>query len=99
MHSLIASNHLDFDEKKLSTWSEDVLKLYIQILLSATLDRYFPADKYKHFNFVKESIDKMMSGKKNDYLEVIKKLKNFLKWKRKEKINFAKSSNDWFIIS
>ena len=28
-------------------------------------------------------MDKMMSGKKNDYLEVIKKLKAMLKWKEK----------------
>lgn len=42
LHALVASNHVLIDDAKLSSWSEDALKLYIQILLSATLDKNFP---------------------------------------------------------
>ena len=53
LQSFVASNHVMFDESKISTWNDDVLRLYIQILLSATLDQNFPSDKYKTVNFVK----------------------------------------------
>ena len=76
---MIVSKHVMQDESKLSTWSEDVLKLYINILLSATLDHNFPAEKYNTKNFVKDSLDKILSGKKNDYLAQIKKLRTLLK--------------------
>lgn len=43
LQSLVESNYVLLDDAKLSSWSEDALKLYIQILLSATLDKNFPA--------------------------------------------------------
>jgi hypothetical protein len=43
LQSLVTSNYVMLDDAKLSNWSEDALKLYIQILLSATLDKNFPS--------------------------------------------------------
>jgi hypothetical protein len=43
LQSLVTSNYVLLDDTKLSNWSEDALKLYIQILLSATLDKNFPS--------------------------------------------------------
>lgn len=43
LQSFVASNHVLIDGAKLSGWSEETLKLYIQILLSATLDKNFPS--------------------------------------------------------
>jgi hypothetical protein len=43
LKSLVASNYVLLDDAKLSSWSEDALKLYIQILLIATLDQNFPS--------------------------------------------------------
>ena len=43
LQSLVTSNYVLLDDAKLSNWSEDALKLYIQILLSATLDKNFPS--------------------------------------------------------
>jgi len=79
LRNFVAGKHVSQDEAKLSNWSEDALKLYINILLSATLNENFPSDKYKTENFVKDSLDKISSGKKNDYLAQVKRLKSFLK--------------------
>lgn len=78
--NFVASKHVSQDESKLSNWSEDALKLYINILLSASLNENFPSDKYKTENFVKDSLDKILSGKKNDYLAQVKRLKSLIKW-------------------
>jgi hypothetical protein len=43
LQSFVASNYVLLDDAKLSSWSEDTLKLYIRILLSATLEKNFPS--------------------------------------------------------